>query len=182
MVTFEGEQAEAHAPLAVTLTLEDEIDISRGDMLVKVDNQPLHSNLYQTHLVWMAEAPMMPNKQYGFKFATKFVPGSVTDIAHKIDVNTLEQTDAVHLNLNEIGVAQIKLTQPVACDPYKRNRATGAFIVIDRLTNSTVGAGMIIDGAQAQENKTDFSAFELEFNALVRKHFPHWHALDITKL
>ncbi|MGS2721350.1 sulfate adenylyltransferase subunit CysN [Paraglaciecola aestuariivivens] len=181
LVNFEGEQERAYAPLTTTITLEDEIDISRGDMIVKSDNLPLHSNTYRTNLVWMDEEPMMPNKQYGFKFATKFVPGSVTDIDYQIDVNSMEQKQTVRLALNEIAVGKIKLTQPVACDPYAKNRATGAFIIIDRVTNGTVGAGMIIDVAE-EANTSQFSEFELEFNQLVRKHFPHWNAVDISKL
>ncbi|GAB2695679.1 sulfate adenylyltransferase subunit CysN [Aliiglaciecola sp. 3_MG-2023] len=182
IVNFEGEQELAHAPLTTTLTLEDEIDISRGDMIVKSDNLPLHGNTFKTHLVWMDEEALIPNKQYGFKFATKFVPGSVTNINYLIDVNTMEKKDAVHLNLNEIAVANIKLTQIVACDPYTENRATGAFIIIDRVTNGTVGAGMIIEQTQATTATNQFSEFEIEFNTLVRKHFPHWNATDITKL
>lgn len=180
--TFDGDKQEALSQQAVTLTLEDEIDISRGDMIVKSSNLPLHSTNYRTHLVWMAEDAMIPNKQYSFKFATKLVAGSVRSLAHNIDVNTLEESEAVHLNLNEIGVADIQLTQPVACDPYSENRATGAFIIIDRLSNSTVGAGMIISENQAPSTNETFSAFELEFNELVRKHFPHWGAADISKL
>ncbi len=182
IVNFEGEQELAYAPLTTTLTLEDEIDISRGDMIVKSDNVPLHSSTYKTNIVWMDEEPLMPHKQYGFKFATKFVPGSVTDIDYQIDVNSMEKKDAVRLALNEIAVGDIKLTQPVACDPYSKNRATGAFIIIDRLTNGTVGAGMVIDATEEQATEGEFSEFEVEFNALVRKHFPHWNALDITKL
>jgi sulfate adenylyltransferase subunit 1 len=184
IVSYEGEHQSVHTPLTTTLTLEDEIDISRGDMLVKSDNLPLQSNAYLTNLVWMAEEPMMPNKQYGFKFATKFVPGSVTDIEYQIDVNSLEHKPALRLNLNEIAVGSIKLTQSVACDPYTKNRATGAFIIIDRLTNGTVGAGMIIDVVKDAHMVSDkgYSEFELEFNALVRKHFPHWNATDISKL
>ncbi|MEP1871123.1 MAG: sulfate adenylyltransferase subunit CysN [Paraglaciecola sp.] len=181
LVNFEGEQEVAYAPLTTTITLENEIDISRGDMIVKSDNLPLHSNTYRTNLVWMDEEPMMPNKQYGFKFATKFVPGSVTNVEYQIDVNSMEHKDTVRLALNEIAVGTIKLTQPVACDPYIRNRATGAFIIIDRLTNGTVGAGMIIDAAE-EANESQFSEFELEFNQLVRKHFPHWNSTDISKL
>lgn len=182
IVNFEGEQDMTHTPLTTTLTLEDEIDISRGDMIVKSDNLPLHSSTYRTNLVWMDEEPMMPNKQYGFKFATKFVPGSITDIEYQIDVNSMKRKDAVRLSLNEIAVGEIKLTQPVACDPYSKNRATGAFVIIDRLSNGTVGAGMIIDVADDSANNSEFSEFELEFNTLVRKHFPHWNASDISKL
>jgi sulfate adenylyltransferase subunit 1 len=182
LVNFEGEQERVCAPLTTTITLEDEIDISRGDMIVKSDNLPLHSNTYRTNLVWMDEEPMMPNKQYGFKFATKFIPGSVTEVEYQIDVNSLEQKDSVRLALNEIGIGKIKLTQPVACDPYTKNRTTGAFIIIDRLTNGTVGAGMVIDAIDDSGNNSEYSEFELEFNALVIKHFPHWNATDITKL
>lgn len=181
LVNFEGEQEIAYAPLTTTITLEDEIDISRGDMIVKSDNLPLHSNTYRTNLVWMDEEPMMPNKQYGFKFATKFVPGSVTNIEYQIDVNSLEHKNTVRLALNEIAVGKIKLTQPVACDPYTKNRTTGAFIIIDRVTNGTVGAGMIIDVAE-DTSAGQYSEFELEFNQLVRRHFPHWNATDISKL
>jgi len=181
LVNFEGEQEIAYAPLTTTITLEDEIDISRGDMIVKSDNLPLHSNAYRTNLVWMDEEPMMPNKQYGFKFATKFVPGSITEVEYQIDVNSMEHKKAVRLALNEIAVGKIKLTQPVACDPYTKNRTTGAFIIIDRVTNGTVGAGMIIDVAE-DTSAGQFSEFELEFNDLVRKHFPHWNATDIRKL
>ena len=181
LVNFEGEQDRVYAPLTTTITLEDEIDISRGDMIVKSDNLPLHSNTYRTNLVWMDEEAMMPNKQYGFKFATKFVPGSVTEVEYQIDVNSMEHKNSVRLALNEIAVVKIKLTQPVACDPYTTNRTTGAFIIIDRVTNGTVGAGMIIEVAK-ESNANDFSEFELEFNDLVRRHFPHWNATDISKL
>lgn len=184
IINYEGEHESVHTPLTTTLTLADEIDISRGDMIVKSDNLPLQSSAYRTNLVWMAEEAMMPNKQYGFKFATKFVSGCVTDIEYQIDVNSLEHKTATRLALNEIAVGTIKLTQTVACDPYKKNRTTGAFIIIDRLTNGTVGAGMIIDVANDVTNvsKGQFSEFELEFNTLVRKHFPHWNAADISKL
>jgi sulfate adenylyltransferase subunit 1 len=181
LVNFEGEQDRVYAPLTTTITLEDEIDISRGDMIVKSDNLPLNSNTYRTNLVWMDEESMMPNKQYGFKFASKFVPGSVTEVEYQIDVNSMEHKNSVRLALNEIAVVKIKLTQPVACDPYTKNRSTGAFIIIDRVTNGTVGAGMIIDVAE-DTSAGKFSEFELEFNDLVRKHFPHWNATDIRRL
>ena len=181
ITTFDGDLDYAHAPNAVTLTLHDEIDISRGDMIVKSTAQPLCHNAFKAHLVWMAEDAMIPNKQYSFKFATKLVPGSVAHIDYQIDVNTLDHKDAVHLGLNEVGVGEVKFTQQVVCDPYTKNRATGAFIIIDRLTNSTVGAGMIIDKSNTNVAQADYSEFELEFNALVRKHFPHWNAIDISK-
>jgi sulfate adenylyltransferase subunit 1 len=109
------------------------------------------------------------------------VPGSVTEVEYQIDVNSMEHKNTVRLALNEIAVGKIKLTQPVACDPYTKNRSTGAFIIIDRVTNGTVGAGMIIDVAE-DTSAGQFSEFELEFNDLVRKYFPHWNATDIRKL
>jgi sulfate adenylyltransferase subunit 1 len=182
ITTFDGDLAQSEAPNAVTITLEDEIDISRGDMIVKAGSMPLHANLYKAHLVWMSEDTMIPNKQYSFKFASKMVTGSIANIEHKIDVNTMAQSEALHLNLNEIGVVDIRLTQSVASDAYADNRATGAFIIIDRLSNGTVGAGMIISENAASNNAGKYSEFELEFNSLVRKHFPHWGAADITQL
>lgn len=180
--TFDGDLETAKVQQAVTLTLEDEIDISRGDIIVKSGNLPILSSAYRTHLVWMSEDAMIPNKQYNFKFATKMVAGSISNVAHQIDVNTLEEKDAVHLNLNEIAVCDVQLTQSIAADPYTENRATGAFIVIDRLTNGTVAAGMVITANSSEPSKSTFSEFELEMNALVRKHFPHWGSVDISKL
>lgn len=184
IVTLDGDIQYAHISQAVTLTLEDEIDVSRGDMIVKPDNLPLSSDLYSAHIVWMAEEPLMPNKQYAIKFATKKVTGSISNIEHKIDVNTLEKSDAVHLELNEIALTQLKLTEFVAADQYDRNRATGAFIVIDRISNATVGAGMVESALEnnAGTGNHEFSEFEIELNSLVRKHFPHWQAIDLSKL
>ncbi len=180
--TFDGDLENGSAPSAVTITLNDEIDISRGDVIVKSNNLPIVSSQFKTHLVWMAEEALIPNKQYSFKFATKTVSGSVSSLENKIDVNTLEESTALHLNLNEIAVVDVSLTQEIACDPYQHNRATGAFIVIDRMSNSTVGAGMVIHAIDKAKQKHEFSDFELEFNELVRKHFPHWGAADISKL
>lgn len=182
IATFDGDLQYAHVPQSVTITLEDEIDISRGDTIVKTGANVLVGNEYLAHMVWMSEDPLLPNKQYGIKFATKQVTGSVSAIEHKIDVNTLEQCEAVRLNLNEIALAKVKLTQQVSCDPYTHNRSTGAFIVIDRMTNGTVGAGMIVEKSVSETPSSEFSEFEQDLNALIRKHFPHWQALDINKL
>lgn len=143
IVTFDEELEVAFTPLAVTLTLEDEIDISRGDLLVHSDNQPDSSDLVTASLVWMSDEPMLPGKQYYFKHASKLVTGQVRNIRHRIDVNTLEKQPAPALALNEIALCDISFSQPISFDAYRRNRGTGAFIVIDRLTNVTVGAGMI---------------------------------------
>ena len=144
IVTFEGELEHAGPGQAITLTLEDEIDVSRGDMLVHADNRPQVSDSFEAMLVWMGEEPMLPGKTYDIKRATSYVPGSIPSIVHRVDVNTLEQGAASELKLNEIGRVKVALDAPIALDGYEYNRTTGAFIVIDRLTNGTVGAGMII--------------------------------------
>jgi bifunctional enzyme CysN/CysC len=144
IVTFEGELEHAGPGQAVTLTMEDEIDISRGDLLVHADNVPPVTDQFEAMLVWMAEEPMLPGKKYDIKRATSYVPGSIASIVHKVDVNTLEEGAASALNLNEIGKVKVSLDSAIALDGYESNRTTGAFIIIDRLTNGTVGAGMII--------------------------------------
>ncbi|MGA4448087.1 sulfate adenylyltransferase subunit CysN [Ectopseudomonas chengduensis] len=144
IVTFEGELEHAGPGQAITLTLEDEIDVSRGDMLVHADNRPQVTDSFEAMLVWMGEEPMLPGKKYDIKRATSYVPGSIPSIVHRVDVNTLEQGVASELRLNEIGRVKVALDAPIALDGYEYNRTTGAFIIIDRLTNGTVGAGMII--------------------------------------
>ena len=149
IVTYEGELDEAFSPQAVTLILEDEIDISRGDTLVHSNNIPVISDRLDAHIVWMAEEPMVPGTQYGIKHTTKKTTGTISTLRFKINVNTLEHEDTPVLHLNEIGSCEITLSQPIAFDPYMSNRKTGAFIIIDRLTNVTVGAGMLI-GASSE--------------------------------
>ncbi|MET1079182.1 MAG: sulfate adenylyltransferase subunit CysN [Pseudomonas sp.] len=144
IVTFEGELEQAGPGQAVTLTLEDEIDISRGDLLVHADNPPQVSEQFEAMLVWMAEEPLLPGKKYDIKRATSYVPGSIASIVFKVDVNTLEEGPGSSLQLNEIGKVKVALDAPIALDGYDHNRTTGSFIIIDRLTNGTVGAGMII--------------------------------------
>ncbi|WXL26716.1 sulfate adenylyltransferase subunit CysN [Ectopseudomonas mendocina] len=150
IVTYEGELEQAGPGQAITITLEDEIDVSRGDMLVHADNRPQIADSFEAMLVWMSEEPMLPGKKYDFKRATSYVPGSVGSIEHRVDVNTLEKGAASSLQLNEIGKVRVALDAPIALDGYEQNRTTGSFIVIDRLTNGTVGAGMIIAAPQAQ--------------------------------
>ncbi|MDP1930007.1 MAG: adenylyl-sulfate kinase, partial [Gammaproteobacteria bacterium] len=123
--------------------LEDEIDISRGDMIVHSDNYPVVTDSFNATLVWMIEQPMLPGKMYDFKLGTKTVTGRISTLKNLIDVNTLEKRPAPSLELNGIGECEITVDQLVSIDNYSANRSTGAFIVIDRLTNVTVGAGMI---------------------------------------
>ncbi len=145
IVTFDGDLAEAFAGMAVTFTLEDEIDISRGDIIVgQQQHLPCIGDKFRANLVWMTEQAMTPGKQYLIKLATRSVSGSIAALDYRIDVNSLKHHDADELKLNEIGVCQVAVQAPVVFEPYQRNKTGGAFIVIDRLSNVTVGAGMII--------------------------------------
>ena len=143
IVTMDGDLDEAFAPMAVTLTLTDDIDVSRGDMLASPERRPHLADVFEAHLVWLAEAPLDTGRQYLVKHGSKQVYGQVRALNHRVDVNTLEQLPAATLKLNEVGLAFFTLAEPIGFDPYRHNRATGAFIVIDPLTNATVGAGMI---------------------------------------
>jgi len=147
----DGEADQAFAPQAITVTLEDEIDVSRGNMLVPVKNMPHIGNEFEAMVVWMHEGSARPGKGYLIKHTSSMVPGVLSDIRYKVDVNTMkrdknmDEESVESLELNEIGRCHITLHRPIAFDPYDRNRATGAFIVMDRLTNATVAAGMIVD-------------------------------------
>lgn len=182
IVTFDGELAVAYENMAITLTLEDEIDISRGDMLVRPHEKPQSTKNFEADVVWMDENPLHVDREYIIKVGSNSTVGAATAINYQTDVNTIEQKPASQLALNEIGSCHFEVTKEVQFDAYKTNRATGAFIIIDRLTNATVGAGMIKNAIDEKIAKTvEYSAFEVEFNVLVRKHFPHWEAKDILK-
>lgn len=150
IVTYDGELEEAFAPQAVTVTLTDEVDVSRGDMLVRPDSLPHVSSQIEAMVVWMAEQPFAPGRTYTLKQTTRQVTAEVASFRYGVDVNTLEHRAVARLGLNEVGQVQLSLTQPLACDPYRTNSATGAFIIIDRLTNNTVGAGMIVEAGAAR--------------------------------
>ncbi|MBI43280.1 sulfate adenylyltransferase subunit CysN [Marinobacter lutaoensis] len=161
IVTFDGNLDEAYVDQAVTLTLEDEIDISRGDMLVKVGDEPEVDNRFQANVVWMTDAPLETGRLYNIKLGPTFTSGTVKTIHYQTDVNTLEQrANPGRLQLNEIGLCELTLNQPVAFDAYARNHATGSFIIIDRLTNVTIGAGMITGLADGTESLDPVSAEE----------------------
>ena len=145
IVTFDGELQEASATQSVTLTLEDEIDVSRGDMIVRPGNVPRLEQKFEAMIVWMHDDRMVPGKTYLFKAAAKSVTGTVSTLRYQVDVNSLHRVDAPSLGLNEIGRCAVALSEPVCIDSYRRNRTTGAFIVVDRITNATLAAGMIVD-------------------------------------
>ena len=160
IVTFDGDLPKAFAGMAVTLTLKDEIDISRGDIIVGPQHTtPTIADKFKATIVWMTEQAMTPGRQYILKLATRNVPGSIALIHHRIDVNTLAHHDANELKLNEIGTCTVAVNAPVVFDPYKLNKTTGSFIIIDRLTNVTVGAGMIT-GDASEEDWSPVSAEE----------------------
>ena len=145
IVTMDGDLEEAYAPLAPTIVLDREIDVSRGDMLVHPHNVPKVDQAFEAMVVWMAEQPLAAGKQYTIKQTTTNATGVISELRYRMDVNTMHRQDAEQLELNEIGRVVIDLSRPMAFDPYSRNRGTGAFIIIDKLTNNTVGAGMILD-------------------------------------
>ena len=184
IVTYDGELQEAFTGQAITLTLTSEVDVSRGDVLVLAKDAVPQSNHLKAHVVWMAEKAVHAGSEYLFKFASKLVSGTFEKIDYRIDVNTQEHSTVNQLQLNDIAVVDLLLTQPVVADQYSHNRATGAFIVIDRLTNITVGAGMVIEqlDTKASNLPNNYSEFEMELNALIRKHFPHWNAVDLKML
>ncbi|WP_175691724.1 sulfate adenylyltransferase subunit CysN [Burkholderia anthina] len=162
VITPAGEAGVARAGEAVTLTLADEIDISRGDMIARADAPPEVADQFEATLVWMHDEPLLPGRPYLVKLGTQTVSATCATPKYKIDVNTREHLAARTLALNEIGVCTLSFDRPVAFDPYDRNRHTGGFIVIDRFTNDTVGAGM------------------LHF-ALRRAHNVHWQAVDVDR-
>jgi len=162
IVTMDGDLKEAATGEAVTLTLADEVDISRGDILCPATARPEVSDQFAAHLLWMAEEELLPGRQYLLKLSTSTVPAQITTLKHKIDVNTLDQLAAKTLRLNEIGYANFSLAQPLAFDSYRDNRDMGGFILIDRFTNATVGTGMIDFGLRRATNV-------------------HWQAIDVDK-
>ncbi|MDQ7727361.1 sulfate adenylyltransferase subunit CysN [Halomonas sp. SpR8] len=185
VVTYDGDLAAAYPGQAITVTLEDEIDISRGDWLVAADCELPLSNTFKADIVWMHEEVLTPGRLYDFKLATRDLSGQVSAIDYQIDVNTLEKHTTHSLGLNAIARCDVELTAAIPVDDYRTSPGTGSFIIIDRLTNVTVGAGMIRGAASAPgtvSNTTDWAAFERDLNALVRKHFPHWEAKDISDL
>jgi bifunctional enzyme CysN/CysC len=162
IVTFDGDLEQAVTGQSITVTLTDEIDISRGDMLCAADAPASVADQFEANVVWMSDEPMLPGRKYLMKLGAKTAGMSIGQLKYKINVNTMEHLPAKTLELNEIGVCNLHVDRAIAFDPYEQNRDTGGFIVIDRLSNATVGAGM------------------LHF-ALRRSQNVHWQALEINK-
>ncbi|SFE61548.1 sulfate adenylyltransferase subunit CysN [Nitrosomonas sp. Nm166] len=162
IVTSDGDLEQAISGQSITLTLADEIDISRGDILAATDSPPGVADQFEATIVWMSDEPMLPGRPYLMKIGTRTITINVSALKYKVNVNTLEHVAVTKLALNEIGVCNLGTDQLIAFDPYKEDRDTGGFILIDRLTNNTVGAGM------------------LHF-ALRRSQNIHWQAININK-
>ncbi len=161
IVTFDGDLEDASAGEAVTLALEDEIDVSAGDVLARPTSRPEVSDQFAAHVLWMAEEELLPGRQYLLKCGAKTVPAQVTALKHKIDVNSFEHLAAKTLHLNEVGSANFALAEPIAFDAYRESRDTGGFILIDRFTNHTVAAGMIDFGLRRASN-VHMQAFDVD--------------------
>ncbi|HEV3155820.1 MAG TPA: sulfate adenylyltransferase subunit CysN [Candidatus Baltobacteraceae bacterium] len=162
IVTFDGDLSQAVAGQSVTLTLAEEVDVSRGDVFASADAPPEVADQFMATLVWMADDALLPGRSYGLKIGTKSVSGQVTEIKHKINVNTLDHLPGKMLELNEIAVVNLALDQAIAFDSYSEDKDLGGFILIDRISNATVAAGMI--------------SFALRRSANI-----HWQTLDVTR-
>ncbi len=162
IVTADGDLPDATAGQAVILTLEDEVDVSRGDVLASAQSPPEVADQFAAHLLWMADAPLLPGRGYWLKLGARTVNATVSDIRHRIDVNTQEERPARELALNEVAVCHLSLDQPIAFAPYSENRTLGGFILIDRITQATVAAGTL-----------DF--------ALRRAANIHWQHVDVDR-
>ncbi|MFN0153300.1 MAG: sulfate adenylyltransferase subunit CysN [Gaiella sp.] len=162
IVTFDGDLELAVAGQAITLTLADEIDVSRGDVIAKTDDRPSVADAFEATIVWMDDEPLLPGREYVLRLGGASAVATINPLKYKVDVQTLEHLAATKLELNEIGVGAVELDRAIAFDPYPQNRDTGGFVLVDRLTNATVGAGMLSFALRRSENV-------------------HWQAIDVDK-
>jgi sulfate adenylyltransferase subunit 1 len=176
--TYDGEIELAWPGDAVTITLEDEVDISRGDLLVHAGQQPAMGERFAAHLVWMNEKALVPGREYGIKMGTKVTSCFVNEVLEEVDINTLERHKHIAggLELNAIGLCDLQLTEPVVMENYQSHPGTGAFILIDRLTNVTVAAGMVeraLDGSGDLQTR-EYTEAERNLNRFIRENYPEW--------
>jgi len=180
IVTFDGDLQEAWAGEAITLVLADERDISRGDTLVDAQETVKPVQNARVDVVWMAEQPLSVGQSYDIKVGGKKARARVENIEYQVEINSLTQRVVENLPLNGIGLVELAFDEPLVLDNYQSNAVTGGMIFIDRLTNVTVGAGLVREAVEQVYQESDkYSAFELELNSLVRRHFPHWGARDL---
>ncbi|MCF0199619.1 MAG: sulfate adenylyltransferase subunit CysN, partial [Bacteroidaceae bacterium] len=172
IVTYDGELDEAFCPQCVTITLEDEIDISRGEMIVRPDNLPCVDRYFETMLVWMDEEPMDRSKQFFLKHNTNTTRATISTVEYRVDVNTMEKLDGADFKLNEIGCVYITTAKTLFVDAYKNNKATGAFILIDPITNNTSAVGMIVRRLESEDiNKMDVPTLDLKKLGIGAEHY-----------
>ncbi len=180
IVTYDGELPEAFCPQSVVMTLEDEVDVSRGDMIVRKNNVPVISNKFDATICWMDETPLSGDKPYILKHTTRSVKAFIDSITYKIDMNTLHREAADTFGLNEIGRVQVRTSQPVFFDNYKTNRATGSFILIDALSNNTVAAGVIRGASRSLGEIINESASTEDLR--MRSPNAVWHKCNISRV
>ncbi|MCR4921575.1 MAG: sulfate adenylyltransferase subunit CysN [Bacteroidaceae bacterium] len=172
IVTYEGELEEAFCPQCVTLTLEDEIDISRGEMIVRPDNVPHIGRSFETMLVWMDEEPMDRGKQFFLKHNTNTTRATIDSLQYRVDVNTMERLEGRDFRLNEIGCVRITTAKTLFFDAYTKNKATGAFILIDPITNNTSAVGMIVRPLEMEDiNQADVPTLDLPYLGIGKEHY-----------
>ncbi|CAD6510870.1 sulfate adenylyltransferase subunit CysN [Candidatus Profftia tarda] len=180
IVTLDGDLLKVIPGEAITLVLENEIDISRGDIIVSLDSSIPVSRCAQVDVVWMSEQPLYKGQSFDIKICAKKTRVYIKTINYQIDINNLTQYKTDSLNINGIGSVEIIFDEPIALDSYLHNHDTGSLIFIDRLTNATVGAGLIREAHNQQEKEVIYySTLEIELNALVRRNFPHWGVHDL---
>jgi sulfate adenylyltransferase subunit 1 len=160
--TFDGQLAEAVAPMSVTLTLEDEVDISRGDMLASAQKTPQVARQFDANVVWLSEQPLDLGRRYLLKHTAQTIPAEVKAVRHRVNIKTLQHEAADRLEMNAIGVLRIETSRPIYFDPYQQNRATGSLILIDPETNATVGAGMILAPVIVERDRLRAAALDLK--------------------
>ena len=173
IVTYDGELDLAFPPQSVTITLEDEIDVSRGEMLVHPNALPKVGRNFESMLVWMDEEPMNPKKQFFLKHTTNFSRVQIDSLKYRVDVNTMEHADVDHLELNEIGRIVFTTAKEIFFDPYQKNKSCGAFILIDPMTNNTSAVGMIIDEVEMKDvhNSDDRPVLDLKKLGIEEKDY-----------
>lgn len=175
---------EAFAPMAITLTLEDEVDISRGDIIVKTADQPDVASQFDVMLVWMNETPMQKNAAYLIKRSANVIAAQFSGIEHKVNVNTLQKEPTDNLQLNEIAQCQLSLKQAIAFDAYADIKGTGSFIVIDKYSHATLAAGIILNKSDSEQTSSTrrYSAEDKALNKMIRQKFPEWGCRSIEDL
>ena len=172
---------QAFSPMSITITLEDEIDISRGDMIIKANEpQPTITKHINSMIVWMDEKPMKLNERYIIKRATSVIDAKFQSIDYKKDINNFDEIKTDTLELNDIAKCSLSLDETISIDSYTDNRYSGSFIIIDRYSNSTVGAGMIISSSnEILQNHRDYTKAEVELNRYIRENFPEWECREV---